>query len=164
MTMVLSTPPTSERRSLRVSEAVMIFCASPMCRITDRPSSEASVRTPRPPTFIATMITVSPKVDQCVAVSTVVRPVTQTAETAVKSASTRGVRSCSTVAIGSDSRPVTARIIAVKTARARRAGEDFAASPTISDSAVRVRESRLRESSTSCPFRAVPVRRRPGDG
>src|SRR5690625_5516040 len=91
MTIVRSTPPTSERRSVRVSSAVTSRCASPIRRITDRLSRDATVSTPSPPTFIASMITVSPKGDQCTAVSTVTSPVTQIAETAVNRASTKDV-------------------------------------------------------------------------
>lgn len=66
--------------------------ARPRRCITDRLSSEATVISPRPPSLIAIMITVRPKVDQWVPVSTVYSPVTQIAETAVNSASVKLVR------------------------------------------------------------------------
>src|SRR5699024_1759436 len=122
MRMILSTPPTSASRSARVSCAVIIRCASPSRCITDRLSSEATVISPSPPSLIAIMITVRPKVDQWVPVSTVTRPVTQIAETAVNSASVRSVRTPSVVAAGSDSSTVNAPIIAVNTPSAIRDG------------------------------------------
>src|SRR5690606_34517806 len=64
-----------------------------------------------------------PKPDQYVAVDTVVRPVTHTAETAVKSASTNGARSPVCVAAGSESRAATTATIPAKTSSASRAGD-----------------------------------------
>ena len=54
---------------------------------------DASVMTPRPPTTMPAAMTACPKGDQYDAVSTVVRPVTHTADTAVKSTSTKGAGS-----------------------------------------------------------------------
>ena len=88
------------------------------------------MRTPRPPTLIATMSTTRPKVDQWVCVGTVTRPVTHMALTAVKSASTKRVRWPETLEIGSSRMSVNSKIIAVNTNSARRAGEVRAASRT----------------------------------
>ena len=54
-------------------------------------SSVAMVRTPMPPICSAKKMTVLPKGDQWVAISTVVKPVTAMAEVAVKNASGIGV-------------------------------------------------------------------------
>ncbi len=54
-------------------------------------SSEAIERMPRPPIWMATRMITWPAGDQCTAVLTVVRPVTEKAETAVNMASCRGV-------------------------------------------------------------------------
>ncbi len=79
--------------------------------------------TPSPPTLMATRMTTWPKPDQYVAVSTVTSPVTQTADTAVNSASTNGARWPLAVATGSESRPVTRTMTLAKTVIASRAGE-----------------------------------------
>ena len=55
---------------------------------------------------------------------TVLRPVTQIAETAVKSESASGVMVPLRVAIGSESSAVHTRISPVKTSSAKRAGDD----------------------------------------
>src|SRR5699024_9031066 len=67
-------------------------------------------------------LTVRPKVDQCVPVSTVTSPVTQIAETAVNSASVKSVRTPSVVAAGRESRTVNDPISAVNTPSAIRDG------------------------------------------
>src|SRR5690606_26740476 len=64
----------------------------PRWRETARPASEARVMTPKPPTWMPARITTGPQVDQYSPVGTVVRPVTDTAETAVNTASTKGAR------------------------------------------------------------------------
>ena len=76
------------------------------------------------------MITVSPKVDQCVPVSTVDRPVTQIAETAVNSASISAVPCPSAEETGSASSAVNSPISSVNTPRASRAGVAFASDLT----------------------------------
>ena len=62
--------------------------------------------TPIPPTCRATKTMACPAPDQWVAMSTVVSPVTQIAEVAVKSASARGVASPLAEAKGIISKPV----------------------------------------------------------
>ena len=77
---------------------------------------------PRPPTLIATMMITWPSPDQYVAVSTVVRPVTQTADAAVNNASTNGARWPDAVACGRDSSAENSPMTRANTDRARRAG------------------------------------------
>ena len=64
MTTVRISDPTSPSRVSLVSDETSRRCVSPIRRETAMPSSEASVITPRPPTWIATMITTSPAPDQ----------------------------------------------------------------------------------------------------
>ena len=142
---------TSPRRDW-FSEAASIRWVRPTCRETAKDSREASVIMPRPPTAAPAMMTAWPKGDQAVAVSTVVSPVTQTAEVAVNRASTRlAPRWPPGVAIGRRSRTVTTAIMAAKTATASRAGEKRAA-----------RSSRLRTPSRSSRDAGPPVRSRAG--
>jgi len=68
-------------------------------------------------------MTACPKGDQYDAVSTVVRPVTHTADTAVKSTSTKGADSSEAEAIGSMSSAVMTPMISANVLRASRAGE-----------------------------------------
>ena len=63
----------------------------PTLREISSPSSVAQVMTPIPPTWTSARITTSPTTDQCVGVSTTIRPVTVTAETAVNTAGTNPV-------------------------------------------------------------------------
>lgn len=83
---------------------------------------------PSPPTLMASRMIVWPSPDQYVAVSTVVRPVPHTAETAVNSASTSGARAPDAVAAGIESSPVNRVMTRANTVSARRAGEDRATS------------------------------------
>ena len=117
--------PTSPRREW-VSEAASMRCVSPMCRETAMPRIEARVMMPRPPIIIPTAITVCPKGDQKVAVSTVTSPVTHTDDIAVKNESTKGARWPVAVLAGICSNAVTTRTMAEKTHSARRAGDSRA--------------------------------------
>ena len=78
--------------------------------------------TPSPPIMMPRAMTVCPKGDQWVAVSTVVSPVTQTADTAVKRTSTKDAGLSATEAKGSRRRAVMTMMMRAKTMRARRAG------------------------------------------
>ena len=115
--------PTRPRPPDLVSAAASIRWVSPRWRDTAKPSTDARVMTPRPPTAMASAMTPWPKIDQWVAVSTVVSPVTHTAETAVKKTSTKATGSSSAAAKGRLSRAVTMTMMMLKTARASRAGE-----------------------------------------
>jgi len=64
---------------------------TPRWRETASVSRDAMERMPRPPTWMASRMTMSPNTDQCSAVFTAVRPVTENAETAVNIASCSGV-------------------------------------------------------------------------
>jgi hypothetical protein len=66
---------------------------------------------PKPPTCIKEIITICPKSDQWVYVSYTIRPVTQVADVAVKSASTKGVDSPLLADTGSISKAVPTNII-----------------------------------------------------
>lgn len=78
--------------------------------------------------FTPTKITAMPNGDQWVAMSTVARPVTQIVETAVNSASARGVTVRSADAAGSDSSAVKTRMSAAKMTIAKRDGEEVVSS------------------------------------
>ena len=99
---------------------------TPSFLLTMRASSEARVRVPRPPTKMPTRMTSWPKKDQCTAVDTTVRPVTQTADTAVNMAWCSGVKSPVAEDTGRDSRAVNTRITTPNADSARRAGEVLA--------------------------------------
>ena len=78
--------------------AEMAFCIVCLCmRLIFLPDSiyrvDATVITPRPPTWISARIITCPKYDQYVAVSTTTRPVTHTADVAVKRAVPNDVNS-----------------------------------------------------------------------
>ena len=83
----------------------------------------ARVTTPKPPMKIPSAMTEWPKGDQYVAVSTTVKPVTQTAEIAVKRISMKGARSVEAVAMGSARSEVIKAMSMTKTINASRAGE-----------------------------------------
>ena len=121
----LSLAPLCVRNGL-VSEAASSRWRSPSLRETMRPSMLAKVSTPIPPTSSPSKMMTSPKNDQCVAMFTVERPVTQTDETAVKNASTNGVTTPERVANGNESSPVNRRIIRVKLISANRDGDAVA--------------------------------------
>jgi hypothetical protein len=70
--------------------------------------------TPRPPICIKIRITIWPKSDQYAAVSLTIRPVTQTADVAVKKASSNDVQQRALDETGSISRNVPSRITARK--------------------------------------------------
>ena len=85
--------------------------------IVRRSSSDAAVMTdikPRPPIWMSRRITHLPKSDQCTAVLTVTRPVTQVALVAVNSASMKGVARPLFAAHGSMSSSAPARIMSAK--------------------------------------------------
>lgn len=108
--------------------ADMPVCASsrvrtPNCRVTDSANKDEIVTIPRPPTWIPARITTCPAVDQYVAVSTVVRPVTATAEAAVNTASCRYAEPSEEVAHGIFSSTVNTAIAAANAKSAERAGE-----------------------------------------
>ncbi len=88
------------------------------CRLIRRPSARnmrADVdMIPRPPIWMRSMMTIWPKGEKYVAVSTTIRPVTQTADVAVKKASTRERSLPGWTAMGSESRIVPNRISAAK--------------------------------------------------
>ena len=68
-----------------------------------RPRIDASVSTPMPPMFTPMKTSALPNGDQCVAMSTVARPVTQMTDTAVNTASCeRRDLAASALAIGSE--------------------------------------------------------------
>ena len=69
---------------------------------------------PKPPTWMRSKITACPNPDQYVPVSTVARPVTQTAEVAVNSASSNGALSPVALDQGNISRPVPTAIAPAK--------------------------------------------------
>ena len=114
--------PTLPREAV-FSMAASILWVSPIWRDTASANIDARVITPRPPMRIPNMITICPNKDQQEAVLTTVRPVTQTAEVEVKTASTRGAGLPVVVAIGNESSSVMTRMIAANTITTRRAGE-----------------------------------------
>ena len=94
-TAVMSATPSSTRlmspRSrARDSAWAISRVRSPSRREISSATSEASVVIPKPPICTRAAMTTWPKGDQYVAVSTVVRPTTQTAEVAVKNAVSSG--------------------------------------------------------------------------
>ena len=91
-----------------------------------RPRMDARVSTPSAPTFTPMYTITWPNADQCVAMSTVDRPVTQMVDTAVNSASANGVRVPSADAAGNENRAVNSRMSARKTRTANRDGEAIA--------------------------------------
>ena len=89
-----------------------------------RPRIDASVSTPMPPMFTPMNTSALPNGDQCVAMSTVARPVTQITETAVKSASYSGAPEPAPArAIGSEKSRVKSRISPAKMRIAKRDGD-----------------------------------------
>src|SRR5690554_1765263 len=114
--------PTSPRRVVFVSVAASSLLVRPRWRETARPASEARVMTPKPPTWMPARITTCPQVDQYSPVGTVVRPVTDTAETDVNTASTKGARCPLAVATGRESRATNTAMIPPNAVTARRAG------------------------------------------
>ena len=79
--------------------------------------------TPRPPIAIPMAMTACPKEDHCVAVSTVVRPVTHTADTAVNNTSTNDAGRPVAEENGKSNSSVMIIAIVANTAIARRAGD-----------------------------------------
>ena len=120
---IRSSVPTSPSRPAFMASWAISLPRTPSLLLTMSASSEARVRVPRPPTKMPTRMTSWPKKDQCTAVDTTVRPVTQTADTAVKSAWCRGVTSPVAEDTGSDSKAVKTRITTANAVSARRAGE-----------------------------------------
>ena len=89
---------------------------------TSSPSRVAKVMIPNPPTWMRPMMTTWPNGDQYVAVSTVVRPVTHTADTLVKAAVRTGGRVGPGVDIGSESSAVPTMTAARNASGTTRAG------------------------------------------
>jgi uncharacterized membrane protein len=87
----LATLRTSPSATVWVSACVSSCVRRRSDRLTIKPSRVAAVMMPKPPNWNSTRTTACPSPDQCVPVSTTVNPVTQTAETAVKSAVSQGV-------------------------------------------------------------------------
>ena len=136
---IRSSVPTSPRRpALFMASWAMSLPRTPSFLLTIRASSEASVNVPRPPTKMPIRMISWPKKDQWTAVDTTVRPVTQTAETAVKSAWWIGVKSPVAEAAGSASSPVNRTITTTNALRASRAGEVLAMSSMKSRSRVKI--------------------------
>ena len=106
-----------------VSWVASMRWVSPRCRDTAKARIDASVMTPRPPTTMPAAMTACPKGDQYDAVSTVVRPVTHTADTAVKSTSTKGAGSSEAEAMGNMSSTVITPMMRANVLRANLAGE-----------------------------------------
>lgn len=100
---------------------------------------------------------ISPKSDQCVDMSTVESPVTQIADTAVKSASASGVIFPLLLAMGSESIAVQSRISAVKTRSAKRAGEEWIIPPNHDRRESAAERRRLLTDAPTVPYF-------PGDG
>lgn len=97
-------------RSGLVSPAAMSLARSPSRREITSPRIEARVSTPKAPICTPMNTRTCPNGDQCVAMSTVARPVTQIVETAVKNASAKGVTRPSSAAKGSEKSPVKTRM------------------------------------------------------
>ena len=91
MTIRSRVPTSPSRPALFMASWAISLPRTPSFLLTMRASSDASVRVPRPPTKMPTRMTSWPKKDQCTAVETTVRPVTQTADTAVNRAWCNGV-------------------------------------------------------------------------
>jgi hypothetical protein len=113
-----------------LSLAAMSFALRPRRRETMSPSRLARVRTPMPPTSRPIRIATVPNVDQWVDMSTVLSPVTQIEDIAVKNASASGVTLRSALAIGRERTAVRARTSPVKIRMANLAGEDAAKKST----------------------------------
>ena len=98
------------------------------------PSTEASVRMPRPPTWMPAVMTEIPKSDQYSSVTTGLSPVTQTAETATKTEFAICVTSSTDpgwrMLAGSMRRIANSATTATKDPIASRAGEATARSST----------------------------------
>ena len=118
----LSRPVIWPRPSDFVSWAASMRWVSPRWRETAKPRIEARVMTPRPPIMMPRAMTAWPKMVHELAVSIVVKPVTHTADTAVKRTSTKAMGRSGTVAKGRESKAVIVAMIKAKTPRARRAG------------------------------------------
>ena len=118
----LTGPPCA--RSGFESLAAMSFARNPRRFEMTRPRIEASVSTPIPPMLTPRKIKKRPNGDQCVAMSTVLSPVTQMVETAVKSASANAVCLPSAAAAGSESSAVNSKTRVEKTSNANRGGDD----------------------------------------
>src|SRR5690606_32949901 len=117
-----STPRMLAMLRVRPSAVASRRVRTPSRRATSSPSRVAAVMIPYPPTWADTTMMAWPASDQNV-VSTTVRPVTQTADTAVNSATTSGVvPSGSARAAGSSSSRVLTAMAARKATGRRRAG------------------------------------------
>ncbi len=113
-------------RSGLLSLAAMSRAFRPRRRDTMSPMIDASVSTPIPPICTPSAMKAWPSGVQYVAMSTVARPVTQIAETAVKSASAKGAVSPVEVMPGSMRIVVSVRTSAAKMRIAKRAGVECA--------------------------------------
>src|SRR5665648_273834 len=96
-----------------------------MRRPERRNSIVAAVMMPRPPSWINTDIAALPKGVNTVAVSTVMRPVTQTADAAVKSASIYGSDPGATVMPGKERTAEPTRMAAAKLRRTTWGGDSL---------------------------------------
>lgn len=124
--MVLISDRTSPSPPADIPVCARSRVRTPSCRVTDSARSEEIVTIPRPPTWMPARITTCPAVDQWVAVSTVVRPVTDTAEVAVKTASCRWAGTPEAVAHGINRSTVKTAIAPANARSADRAGELYA--------------------------------------
>lgn len=133
---VASRPPTSPRRiacpsltgpawvrSGFVSLAAMSRWRRLSRRVTTMPIIEAMVSTPMPPICAPIRMTALPNGDQCVDMSTTVRPVTHTVLVAVNSADGRSVQRPVALAQGVASTSVVSAMIVVNARIANREGE-----------------------------------------
>ncbi len=102
-------------------------------------------------------ITASPNPDQYCAVSTVTRPVTHTADTAVKTASGRAGEASPSRATGSDSKAVNTATMPAKAVSASRAGEERATSSMLSRSQERLRRRGGRRTGRGPPGPGVAM-------
>ncbi len=115
-------PRTSSNPMAFASAAAVSRPATLILRASSRPIIPAEIMIPNPPIWISSMMTTWPNPVQCVAVSTTVSPVTQTADVAVNSASKKFVTDPERDEIGSMSNPVPSSVATAKAATTLRAG------------------------------------------
>lgn len=99
-----------------------IFSRIPNCCETIMTINAVTVNNPRPPTLTAEIIKNKPNGDQNWPLSTVVKPVTVTADVATKNASTKGAASGPRVAAGNDNNHVNNAINVENRINVKRAG------------------------------------------
>ena len=100
-------PPTF---GAEIASCMVLRCIREIFRPEISANAAATVMTPMPPIWMRSMITSCPKGDQVVAVSCSTRPVTQTAEVEVNSASRNGIAWPFRVETGSISSSAPSRI------------------------------------------------------